>query len=281
MKSIQKIVSAIFVVLIGTSSVAQIKNVKTETVKIYGNCDMCKNSIEKAGNLKKVSKVVWNKDNKLATLTFDSKKTTEDQILKRIALEGYDSDKFLAPDDAYAKLPECCKYQRTKKTISKTDTVKKETHKHPVISEAIAVSPLKIIFDNYFLVKDALVKTDANSASAKGKDLLTAINSVKMETLKAEEHLAWMKVMKDISIEAEQISLTKDIEKQRKVFTALSDHLYELLKVSKQPETIYYQHCPMYNNGKGADWLSKESTIKNPYYGSQMLTCGNTVESIK
>jgi hypothetical protein len=37
----------------------------------------------------------------------------------------------------------------------------------------------------------------------------------------------------------------------------------------------------MYNDGKGANWLSKESTIKNPYYGSQMLTCGKTVETIK
>jgi hypothetical protein len=37
----------------------------------------------------------------------------------------------------------------------------------------------------------------------------------------------------------------------------------------------------MYNDGKGANWLSKESAIKNPYYGSQMLSCGKTVETIK
>jgi hypothetical protein len=37
----------------------------------------------------------------------------------------------------------------------------------------------------------------------------------------------------------------------------------------------------MYNNGKGANWLSKEILIKNPYYGSQMLSCGKTVETIK
>jgi hypothetical protein len=37
----------------------------------------------------------------------------------------------------------------------------------------------------------------------------------------------------------------------------------------------------MYNNGKGADWLSKEKEIKNPYYGSQMLNCGSVEETIK
>jgi hypothetical protein len=36
-------------------------------------------------------------------------------------------------------------------------------------------------------------------------------------------------------------------------------------------ESVYYQYCPM----KKMYWLSKEETIKNPYYGSKMLTCGN------
>jgi len=36
----------------------------------------------------------------------------------------------------------------------------------------------------------------------------------------------------------------------------------------------------MYNNGKGANWLSKEEAVKNPYYGSQMLTCGSVQETI-
>ncbi len=90
-----------------------------------------------------------------------------------------------------------------------------------------------------------------------------------------------MKVMKDLTTESEKISSTKDIEKQRTTFVLLSANFYELIKATKQPETIYFQHCPMYNDGKGADWLSKESTIKNPYYGSQMMSCGKTIETIK
>jgi hypothetical protein len=53
------------------------------------------------------------------------------------------------------------------------------------------------------------------------------------------------------------------------------------MKVSKQRTPIYYQFCPMENDGKGAKWISKDETIKNPYYGSQMLSCGKTVETIK
>lgn len=46
------------------ASNAQIKNAKTESVKIYGNCGMCETTIEKAGNLKKTAEVDWNKRHK-------------------------------------------------------------------------------------------------------------------------------------------------------------------------------------------------------------------------
>jgi len=57
--------------------------------------------------------------------------------------------------------------------------------------------------------------------------------------------------------------------------------MYDLIKTTKPETPVYYQHCPMANGGKGANWLSKENAVKNPYYGSQMLTCGKTVETIK
>lgn len=266
---------------------AQIKNSKTETVKIYGNCGMCETTIEKAGNLKKTAEVDWNKDTKTATITYDAKKTNQDEILKRIALSGYDSDKFLAPDDVYAKLPECCQYERVNKTVTKTetskiDTSKMEMHDHSAMRGTPQnTNQLKAVFDNYFSIKDALVKSDGNTASAKAKDLSNAISSVKMETLTTEEHTVWMKVMKDLAFDAEHIAETKDVAHQRDHFMSLSKNMYELIKVSKQETPVYYQHCPMANKGKGANWLSKENAIKNPYYGSQMLTCGSTVETIK
>ncbi len=281
MKSIKKVTSVIIAVLLYSNSIAQIKNAKTETVKIYGNCGMCKTTIEKAGDIKKISKIVWDKDSKMATLTYDTKKTNQDAILKRIALSGYDSDKFLAPDNVYAKLPECCQYTRVKKSTTKVDTIKNSNHTTTTPVSVESTSPLKIVFDTYFLLKDALVKTDGITASAKAKELVTAINGVKMETLKTEEHMVWMKLMKDLVFDAVHINETKEPSHQREHFTSLSINMYQLIKVSKQTETIYYQHCPMYNDGKGGDWLSKESAIKNPYYGSQMMSCGKTVETIK
>lgn len=272
----------VLVVLAITQSKAQINNAKTEVVKVYGNCGMCKSKIDKMGSLKNIAEVNWDKDTKMATLTYDAKKTNQDDILKKIALAGYDSDKFLAPEDVYANLPGCCQFDREAKVA-----VKAESHNEIVMSNDTAISQsqevnqLQAVFDNYFAVKDALVKTDGNLASTKATALLTAINAVKMETLKAEEHTVWMKVLKSIKEDTEHIADTKEAKHQRDHFYTLSKDLYDVMKVSKQETPTYYQFCPMANDGKGANWLSKESAIKNPYYGSQMLSCGKVVETIK
>jgi copper chaperone CopZ len=289
MKTISNILVALIMSLSFTACQAQIKNAKTETLKIYGNCGMCKSTIEKAGNIKKVSSVEWNKETKMATITYNSKKTSQEEILKRIALAGYDSDNFLAPDNAYSKLPGCCQYERVKKTAVKTEDPKMKmdsTKIHPSHTEAIIPAKqdenqMTAVFDNYFELKDALVKTDGSIASAKSTKLLTAIKAVKMETLPMDVHMVWMKIVKDLNEDTQHISDTKDVAHQREHFISLSKNMYTLMKVAKYEQAVYYQFCPMANDGKGANWLSKENEVKNPYYGSQMLSCGKTVETIK
>jgi len=140
---------------------------------------------------------------------------------------------------------------------------------------------LKPVFDNYFQVKDALVKSNGKMAATESAELLAAIKAVKMESLTEAEHGAWMKVLSELKEDAEHISETNDVGHQRDHFITLSKNVYALIKVSGVGSPVYYQHCPMANKGKGADWLSLDSGIKNPYYGSQMLTCGKTVETIK
>ena len=287
--SFKNIMLATFI-LLSIAVNAQIKNAKTETVKIYGNCGMCETKIENAGNIKKVAKVDWDQDTKMATLTYDTTKTNADEILKRIALAGYDSDKFLAPDDVYDNLHGCCQYDRVAKVPVKEEIKVEETTEihnnhvnHNETSKMVLqeVNQLKVVFDNYFVVKDAMISSDGNTTSIASKELLTAINNVKMDKLDMDVHMVWMKVVNQIKKDTELISKSKDINKQRNHFTTLSKDIYSLLKVAKYEVPVYFQHCPMYNDGKGANWLSKENAVKNPYYGSMMLTCGKTVETIK
>jgi hypothetical protein len=287
MKLLSKIFLAIIVLLSCTSCNAQTKNEKTETVKIYGNCGMCESTIEKAGNMKNQANVDWDKETKMATISYDSLKTSKEEVLKRIALSGYDSDIFLAPNDTYSSLPGCCQYERAEITTSKMDesntamATKDHSMHSNTITEIRESNPLSKVFDTYFALKDALVKTDGNTASAKATELLSAINEVKMETLKIDVHIIWMTVLENLKEDTQHIADTKEISHQRDHFSTLSKNLYEVMKISKQETPTHYQFCPMANDGKGANWLSKEETIKNPYYGSQMLSCGKTVETIK
>jgi hypothetical protein len=286
MKSI-KFISMLLITLSITTSYAQRKNEKSENVKILGNCDMCKSTIEKTGTIGNEAKVDWDKNTKIAMLTYDSLKTSKEDILKRIALAGYDSESFLAPDDTYLNLPSCCQYERADQVSAKMDEPKSEMafmdhseHSNSII-EVQETNPLSGVYDSYFAVKDALVKTDGVLASTNAKTLLNAINEVKMDQLSMGVHMVWMKVFKNLKEDAAHIADTKVISQQRSHFDSLSKSIYEVLKVSKQEIPTYYQFCPMANNGKGANWLSKEETIKNPYYGSQMMSCGKTVETIE
>ena len=52
---------AITLLLSFTACNAQIKNAKTESVKIYGNCGMCETTIEKAGNVMTQAKPIKTK----------------------------------------------------------------------------------------------------------------------------------------------------------------------------------------------------------------------------
>lgn len=284
--SISNVMVAATMLLTFTISSAQIKNSVTENVKVYGNCGMCEKTIEKAGNLKNVATVDWNKDTKMASISYDSKKTNQEEILKRIALAGYDSDSFLAPDNVYNELPGCCQYDRESKIAVKatTATMNHENHANHMEMTNTAMkemNQLTSVFDNYFAVKDALVSTDGAMAAAKSKTLLTNLEAVQMDKLEMDVHMVWMKVFTNLKEDAKHIADTKDIVHQRERFINLSKNMYDLIKVSKTENPVYYQFCPMANKGKGANWLSKENAVKNPYYGSMMMTCGKTVETIK
>ena len=149
------------------------------------------------------------------------------------------------------------------------------------IANAQTNAGINKVLSAYIQLKDALVKSDGTSSSNASKTLLTAIQEVNMSELNTDTYAQWMKVVNDLKEDAEHISETKEITHQRDHFMSLSKNLYLVIKVSKSEMPVYYQFCPMANKGKGANWLSLENKIKNPYYGNQMLTCGKVVETIQ
>lgn len=111
MKTVKIIIVAILAIVITSPVYSQSATTKTETIKVSGNCDMCKARIEKAAKIDGVTKAEWSKKDKTLTATFDPAKTNIDAIGKKIAAAGHDNDKAKATDVVYDKLPGCCKYR--------------------------------------------------------------------------------------------------------------------------------------------------------------------------
>ena len=135
--------------------------------------------------------------------------------------------------------------------------------------------------DAYLQLKDALVATDPKLASEMSKEVLTKLSSVNMTLIKDDAHLFWMDQLAAMQAHGEKISASDEVEEQRKQFDFLSQALIKSVKVFGIPtDTYYVQHCPMAFDNEGADWLSGEEEILNPYFGDQMLKCGIVEETI-
>jgi hypothetical protein len=113
-------------------------------------------------------------------------------------------------------------------------------------------------------VKDALVAGDGTAASAEAETFVKTANAVDFKVI-SEGNITTL--VKD----ANAIAKTKDIKKQRDIFANLSTNMSAVAKsVKLSDKPVYEAYCPM----RKASWLSPEKTIKNPYYGTAMLRCG-------
>lgn len=266
-------------VLSSLTNYAQDNNTVNNNVKIAGNCGMCKKTIENAGAAAQ-AKVEWNEDNQTATIAYDAKKTSLDAVLKSIAGAGYDNEKYLAAEDTYAKLHTCCQYERNLAPPA-SDAPQDATIAAVASVDNISnPSNFQKIYDQYFLLKDALVAADGKQAAGLANDLADAIAKIKTADLTQAEQDVWKTKTASLKAIVKSLQQAKDISKQREAFAILSEDIYSLSKTSKPSSAVYYQKCPMFNKGKGATWLSRHKEIKNPYYGAQMLTCGSTVQTL-
>jgi periplasmic mercuric ion binding protein len=105
-----KIIITILVAMLSISAFAQSK-VTTASIKVYGNCSMCKKRIETALDHKGIKKAEWNAKTKELQVVYSSSKISEMQIHEIIAKAGHDTDKVKAKEETYATLPFCCLYR--------------------------------------------------------------------------------------------------------------------------------------------------------------------------
>ena len=121
------------------------------------------------------------------------------------------------------------------------------------------------VFQNYQQIRVALVNSNPDEVNLAAGNL-------------AESFAGEREEMKSMAL---AMADTKDIEKQRELFSQFTEKVEPLFKESISEGAIYKQFCPMAFEGKGGYWISNVEEIRNPYYGEKMLKCGKVTETIK
>lgn len=134
------------------------------------------------------------------------------------------------------------------------------------------------ILNDYFNLKDALVADDNAKAKELGATLATSLGNLDVSSNFSDTQKADLKdIIEDAVEHAEHIS-ESDIDHQREHFKVLSKDVVDMIAITGTKNTLYQQFCPMYDGGSA--WLSMSKDIKNPYYGSKMLKCGEVQKEI-
>ncbi|EMR02720.1 efflux RND transporter periplasmic adaptor subunit [Cesiribacter andamanensis] len=133
----------------------------------------------------------------------------------------------------------------------------------------------------YLRLKNDLVEARPAAAKKEAASLLTTLDQVPHTGMSAPAHAYLQKQLQGLQPLLQAIAAGKELDQMREQFIGVSNNMIALTKAFDANEKpLYLQFCPMANNDQGAYWLSAEKEIRNPYYGSMMLSCGEVTEEL-
>jgi hypothetical protein len=139
------------------------------------------------------------------------------------------------------------------------------------------ISPVSPLVNDYLVIKDALVKSDAPGARAAAGSFNERLFKTGPGEIPAKNKNTYKSLQASLSAQATAISKETDLAKQRVIFEKLSTNMVSLIKLYPlHGDSLFIDYCPM----KNAVWISKNKTIENPYYGNAMLNCGSVKETL-
>ena len=129
--------------------------------------------------------------------------------------------------------------------------------------------------EQYLVLKNAFVETNPADAKTAATGFKTALAKVDMALLKGEAHEYWMENLEALDAHSKKIMESEDVEQQREQFEFVSIAIINTVEAfGNGGHAVYVQYCPMAFGNKGANWLSQEEAVRNPYFGDKMMRCG-------
>lgn len=177
-----------------------------------------------------------------------------------------------------------CNNSSSDKKESNTTAVQPTTTPVDTSAKQVTKTTVSIseILNSYLQMKNAFAKDNDKDAARAGDEMVMSFANFNKGALTPEQAKIFNDIADDAKEHAEHIgSNAGNIKHQREHFDMLSKDIYQLVKTFGGGKKLYYDHCPMYNDGKGANWISETKEIANPYLGKSMPTCGTVKEELK
>ncbi|MFA4947485.1 MAG: efflux RND transporter periplasmic adaptor subunit [Candidatus Krumholzibacteriia bacterium] len=138
------------------------------------------------------------------------------------------------------------------------------------------------VLNHVLTIADALADGNLEASLAGASQARQALAAVDMSVLTGDAHVGWMQSLNALKLSLDKMATAKEIESFRTAFASLSPEMANAVKTfgPVRSEPIYYIRCPMAFDNRGATWLQKSKTVRNPYFGKAMPTCGKMIETI-
>jgi Cu(I)/Ag(I) efflux system membrane fusion protein len=133
------------------------------------------------------------------------------------------------------------------------------------------ITSLKATTSAYLSVSKALADDKPEEAIKAAPALASALSSLPEGDEKKTLQQALVAFQKE-----------KEVKALRKAFKPVSDSLIRLIRQHGIDHigNVYVIHCPMALKGQGADWLSADPQVRNPYFGDAMYDCGSVTDTL-
>ncbi len=145
----------------------------------------------------------------------------------------------------------------------------------------------------YMAVKNAFIEADTAAAKNATRDFLVALDSLPVAELdkdKTAVSATAQAAIEDVKANAYSLLAQNDITEMRKDFSAVTEMMYPsfLTAINYEGPLVFLEYCPMaFDDSIGANWLSLDREINNPYLGKKhptykagMLHCGELKDSV-
>ncbi|MCU0595785.1 MAG: efflux RND transporter periplasmic adaptor subunit [Desulfobacterota bacterium] len=139
------------------------------------------------------------------------------------------------------------------------------------------------LLEEYLAIQRSLAGDDFSSAKKAGEKFASTLKGMDMALLKGEAQRLWMESSDALKKGSEKITAASDIEALRSGFEPISTGMAAAVgRLGADIQgPVFELFCPMAFNNKGATWLQQNKDVRNPYFGAQMLNCGEVKRQLK